>query len=80
MSIINAYIVFILRIGEDLVSGFTTDINNTLVHYKAKSQQPTLVFQRHFDDPDKAKSFAEDLKGWDHQKKEALINGRINFS
>lgn len=80
MSFMNAYIVFILKIGEDLVSGYTTDINTALNSYAENNKRPTLVFQQHFDDPDKAKNFASELERWDQQKKEKLINGRINFS
>lgn len=80
MSIISAYIVYIFREGEKLISGYTSDIDNTLAEYTKSGQNTNLVFQQHFDDPDKAKTFARDLKKWDRQKKEALINGTIKFS
>lgn len=75
MSFFNPYIVFIVKTGESFQTGTTTDIDQVIDDCKNADDNCNLVFQRHFDDPAQAESFATQVKELDQKKIIALING-----
>ncbi|MDX1629494.1 MAG: hypothetical protein R3345_12385 [Fulvivirga sp.] len=78
MAIFNPYIVFILKIGENYVTGVTSDIDRVVHEYSRKKKGFSLVFQKHFDDQSKAREYESLINKWDVNKKEALINGDVH--
>lgn len=75
MAFFNPYIVFILKVEEDYVTGLTSDIDSVIQDLQTQKEKVNLVFQQHFDDIDQAKTFEAKINRWDKAKKEALIRG-----
>ena len=80
MAFLHSYIVFIINNNDEFKTGLTKDIDQVMQEYQHLSNNSSLVFQRHFDDLEDAKSFEAKIEALDSAKKKALINGDFDFS